>query len=324
MRMSVGALLVGWYGCAPVPPDAVEPERPALVSDPVTAAIPCGCGRTARQSFDLARRGSLALLPGCACGLGESPAWVLSATSPDIPATLATGAGAGDLDGDGYEDLAVGAQDYVEAGHDTSAEPGAVSVYLGTPSGPSPAPVATWRGERGEGIGYALGSAGDVDGDGHGDLYVSGHAISIYRGTDAGIDETPFARLPATGALTPADVDGDGRTDLVLATQGVDIQVYRGDSTGLGDPVQTLLPPEDVRVWAKDVAAGDVNSDGYDDILVATTTTRDLSVLLYVGGPSGLTATAWRAFGFLPAILGDIDGDGFADAAVAVMGGVRL
>jgi hypothetical protein len=78
-------------------------------------------------------------------------------------------AGAGDVNGDGYDDIAVGAPQF-----DTGEEDvGAVFVYHGSAGGLSGTPDWTAEaGPTGSRFGYSVGAAGDVNGDGYADLVV--------------------------------------------------------------------------------------------------------------------------------------------------------
>jgi hypothetical protein len=78
-------------------------------------------------------------------------------------------AGAGDVNGDGYDDLVVGANLY----DDGSTDEGGAFVYLGGASGPASTP--DWQAESEQAsadFGIAVAGVGDVDGDGYDDIAV--------------------------------------------------------------------------------------------------------------------------------------------------------
>ncbi len=144
-------------------------------------------------------------------------------------------AGVGDVNDDGYDDLLVGAY-----GEDSGGDvAGAAYLLLGPATGEHALEQAAGRltGERaGDMAGNAVSAAGDVDDDGHADLLV-GAAAEGSNGAYAG---TAYLVLgPVSGNRSLADAD------LRL----------RGDA--LGDQAGYSL-----------AAAGDMNGDGQDDVLV--------------------------------------------------------
>ncbi len=162
---------------------------------------------------------------------------------------------AGDLNGDGYDDLAEGAPNTAVAG-----EPGSVSFYLGSAAGPSGSPGGS----------------------------VSGGAGVVHLGLNA---------RPCN------DVDGDGFDDALVLGEGADgeeqWQVVRGSSSGpIDPPTQTLFAGEwfGFSAVAFPSSAGDINGDGYEDVVETidgfSTYSGDfgLGQYLYEGYPDALTA----------------------------------
>src|SRR6185369_2871380 len=107
-------------------------------------------------------------------------------------------ASAGDVNGDGYSDVIVGAPTW----DDGESSEGGAFVYLGSPSGL--ATTAAWSAESNQAsasFGYSVATAGDVDGDGFSDVIVGARlfdggqadegAAFAYRGSAAGLAAAP-------------------------------------------------------------------------------------------------------------------------------------
>jgi len=150
-------------------------------------------------------------------------------------------AGAGDVDGDGHDDLLVGAVS--EASRDYQA--GAAYLFHGPVEGTHSLSEADSRfyGTAFIGmVGYAVTSAGDVDADGHADLLVGAPQVSfgdVQRGAAylfygplagehltsdadvvyAGEDHTGGAGYSVAGV---GDIDGDGIDDILVGAPGWD------------------------------------------------------------------------------------------------------
>jgi hypothetical protein len=133
---------------------------------------------------------------------------------------------------------------------------------------------------------YALGFAvGDVSGDGRADVVLSNgrnmpdSAIAIFLQKDGTLDEP--VHLPSTdlpGRVRLADIDGDGRTDVVIDHSGP-FGVYLQDASG------GLLPERKYSSPASNasMAVGDVDGDGRPDVICAGD--RWIAVHLNAGHP---------------------------------------
>jgi len=144
--------------------------------------------------------------------------------------------GAGDVNGDGYADVIVGA-DHYDAGQ---IDEGAAFVFLGSASGiadgsPATAAAQLESDQPGANLGVSVSGAGDVDGDGYSDVivganrYSSGHTFEgvalIFLGSASGIpdgDPTSAATLLQSNQVSAnlgvsvsgaGDVNGDGYAD---------------------------------------------------------------------------------------------------------------
>lgn len=198
-------------------------------------------------------------------------------------------AGLGDVNGDGYTDFAVG-------GYGTGSG-GAVSVFFGGGIGPSRSADWSYSGTQANmDLGYRVVNAGDVNGDGVTDLAVSAP-----------------------------------RYDNGSSNEGV-VYVFHGDGTSFGATPDWSYESDQISggMGTSLAGAGDVNGDGYDDLLLGAPafdygSTDEGKVWLVEGGPSGLGSTAtWSAegnqtlasFGSSLAFAGDVDGDGYDDIVI--------
>ncbi len=204
---------------------------------------------------------------------------------------------AGDIDGDGFDDVVVGAP-YYEA---TLPGEGAVFIYTGTPTGPSSSPWFWVPGGKDDAaFGQSVAIVGDVDGDGFEDVLVGApgwdHSLSMVDGVGAAL-LLPGGSAPPTGpswtfegaqvgdgvgfAVSRAgDVNFDGYPDVAVgapAWDATDIDVgaawvFHGSYAGLpASPSWTLigLNAGDELGYSLD-CAGDVNGDLVDDLVVGT------------------------------------------------------
>ncbi len=291
---------------------------------------------------------------GSATGLLSTPAWTGESDQGGANFGLSV-ATAGDVNGDGYSDVIVGSWQYDNG----QTDEGRAFVYHG--SAASPATAAAWTGEGNQldaRFGWSVATAGDVNGDGYSDvivgasLYDNGQADEgrafVFHGSAAGLVTTPvwtvegeanFAEL-GTSVATAGDVNGDGYSDVVVGvpfygnpqqTQGR-VYVYHGSASGLAmTPSWTAMNDRSTGEFGYSVAtAGDVNGDGYSDIIVGARTRSTVQVgegtaLVYHGSSSGLSTTPdWTResnvmnahFGHCVSTAGDVNGDGYSDVVV--------
>jgi hypothetical protein len=126
-----------------------------------------------------------------------------------------TGLAAGDVTGDGYDDLAL------EAGIDDPADAGyEINVIAGSARGLTRA-IGQGRSPRVDGL-TDLG-VGDVDRDGHADVVAKdGAEVTVYPGTSRGLDTggtyIGFRAREFIDSLAVGDVNGDGHADVALGT----------------------------------------------------------------------------------------------------------
>jgi hypothetical protein len=263
---------------------------------------------------------------GGMAGLADTPVSTL------CPKGIWTFASAGDVNGDGYADLVIGGD------NDNGGTAGPL-VYLGGQTGLATTPATALSLPCCDGGSPELttvASAGDVNGDGFGDLIVAADGLAgvyIYFGSATGLAATPAGTLPG-GAPSghtwsrfsvagAGDVNGDGYADVFV---GACENILCGGNVYLGS-AGGVVPTPATPLSGFGMSAGDVNGDGYGDVVANTTidgTDGVYSVSVYLGSAAGLatvpaaeaTDPKNRCFGDSFASAGDVNGDGFADVVV--------
>ena len=276
-------------------------------------------------------------------------------------------ASAGDVNGDGYGDIVIGAR-----GYDAGQGDGAAFVFLGgadgiADSGPSGVHALLESDQSFSGFGFSAASAGDVNGDGYGDVIVGAPsydaveldegAAFVFLGSAAGMPDADASdadtRLESDQTMSgfglpvaPAgDVNGDGYGDVIVGA-------FRYDSGEANEGAAFLFLGSDSGISSSDVAgaharlesnesgasfgrsvasAGDVNGDGYGDVIVGAPDSgaSEGSAFVFHGGAAGIPSSGATAadtrlesdqagaiLGLAVASAGDVNGDGFGDVVV--------
>ena len=124
--------------------------------------------------------------------------------------------------------------------------------------------------------------------------------------------------------LTAADIDGDGRLDLIACeVSGSRVSIFRNTATAGSLTTNSFAPPVSFSVGAdcRYALAADVDGDGRVDIIAANFGNNTLSILKNTGSPGSLSFAPQVVLPTLAApnalAVGDLDGDGKLDVAVA-------
>ncbi|QTD99867.1 FG-GAP and VCBS repeat-containing protein [Streptomyces cyanogenus] len=231
--------------------------------------------------------GQVVVLYGTTTGVSSARRTTLSQNSTGVPGTAETGDQFGydlayaDFNHDGYDDLAVGTP-HEKVGTDTNG--GAVTLLWGSASGLTgkgveiPDPAAGSHDYWGQNL-----AAGDFDGDGKADLVVGSSAATLYlykggfgaTGTpgsrttvkppiESGTNDYPYGPMN----LTAGDVNGDGRTDLVV--DGYETRTSSHWNTNYWLPgTANGLSTASAKALKSGIVTGigDIDHDGFGDIV---------------------------------------------------------
>jgi hypothetical protein len=220
--------------------------------------------------------------------------WTAESNLPDAIMGAAV-ASAGDVNGDGYDDVIVGAP-YANNGQ---VMEGRVYVYYGSSDGLKPLPDWIYETDSVEAeLGWAVASAGDVNGDGFDDV----------------IAGAPYF---------DNDLTNEGRA-----------YVFYGSAAGLSPAYNWMVEGNraQARYGMGVASAGDVDKDGYDDVIVGApwyseTASNEGKAFVYYGSVLGLSTTAgwtaealtpWTGFGWSVGSAGDVNGDTYSDVIIGI------
>ncbi|MFN8307418.1 MAG: T9SS type A sorting domain-containing protein [Ferruginibacter sp.] len=318
-------------------------------------------GRTL-TAFSTNLEGSAFVYHGSASGLSAAPNRILADGNQSLDFFGYSVGSAGDVNGDGYSDVIVGAHGYDDGPNNGE---GRAFIYHGSAAGLSAVPNAT-PDDANQGsadFGRSVASAGDVNGDGYSDVIIGapgyddgastneGRAF-VYYGSAAGMPASPnitlngitggdeFARSVACGG----DVNGDGYGDVIVGVPNGDYGaasdvgialIYYGSATGLPS-VWNQIVNSDTQYFSSYgysvASAGDVNGDGYSDVIIGAynyddgANTNEGRAFVYHGSAAGLPSNpnstlddanqAGAQAGYAVASAGDVNSDGYSDVII--------
>ncbi|MFO0561509.1 MAG: FG-GAP-like repeat-containing protein [Polyangiales bacterium] len=284
---------------------------------------------------------------GSATGLSAMP----GATVMPMGSVGGRIASVGDVNGDGYGDLAV-----------TEASGALFSIYAGSAAGLNTTPLSRVTVTMIGGLGGRVVGLGDANGDGYCDVAASmptahvdglneNGAAFVFQGSRAGLRSTASWTMhgSANGAALgdaiagATDVDGDRLGELVVSASAMataaganagSIMLFRGRATGLSTaPDQSIAGAQANAHFGQSACAiGNADGDGFGDIVVGSPSSNESGVMfsgratVYAGSSTGLVIasptvirrrdTTTSQFALVVRALGDVDGDGFDDIAI--------
>jgi hypothetical protein len=309
------------------------------------------------SEYGVSKDGKVQLYLGTGNGLGAQPVWNSEGKGgTNFGESISN---AGDLNGDGYFDVIVGASRYTNG----QANEGAAFVYYGSPEGLQSAPGWSMEGDQANAyFGVSVSTAGDVNRDGYADViiganyYDNGEANEgrafIFLGSPNGLSKTPYFIAESNqvnaffgkSVASAGDVNRDGYGDVIIGAPGYDngqvnegrAYLYLGTYMGMTQSAAWTGESNQAEAnYGNSVAsAGDVNGDGFADVVIgANRYDEGMSnvgkIYLHLGSTNGFSLYSDWSFtgnkldgnlGISLASAGDVNGDGFGELLVGSYG----
>lgn len=257
-------------------------------------------------------------------------------TNDQFASSLAGGA---DVNGDGYSDVVIGAEN--DGTNGTNA--GAAYLYFGGPDMINSnqifgyAPSIRFYGDTASvHFGHAVGFSKDMDGDGFSEVLVAENHFwysskpnraFVFKGGRS-VKSAPYRilhgeeGLSATyfgNAFASTDFNADGYSDIFVGSYGLDkVFMFQNKPTGTESIPDLVIEKNDIYYFSFQMDAnGDFNGDGFDDILAGSYETADPLLLFWGGVNMDTHEDVSFAGGTHPHLyvryVGDVNGDGYDD-----------
>jgi len=247
--------------------------------------------------------------------------------------------GAGDLNADGYPDIAISAFAY-------GNNKGRVYIYLGSNDVDKNEDVVISGESEGDRFGFSLSSAGDFNGDGFDDLLVGAYNYATTGKAYLYLGGSKFDNFPdavflnnspnsffGTSVACAGDVNGDGYSDIIVGANGNNSNngtayIYFGGSV-INPDADIIIDGTAASFFGSTVAGiKDMNGDGYDDVVIGEYpfSTNDGRAFVFLGGSSMDTVSDLTLTGNSDQKLsrsiagGDVNGDGYSDLIIGCPG----
>jgi len=250
---------------------------------------------------------------------------------------------AGDVNGDGYSDVIVGANGY-------STNTGRVYIFFGGNTVDNTADVTMTGDSVYQNFGSSVSSAGDVNGDGYSDVIVGAYGYASYTGKAniyyGGSSMNSAADLTLTGdgpssyfgfsVSTAGDLNNDGYSDIMIGAYGYSllsgkVNIYYGGYYLDNVPDLVLTSGSSSGYFGySTAAAGDVNGDGFSDIIIGAvnySTSFGRAYIFFGGVDMNTVCDVFMTgegdnyyMGISVSSAGDINSDGYSDLIVGAYG----